>query len=236
MLINLRNALMAGKRKLTAKDYVQSGLVAMWDGIENAGWGTHDASATTWKDLIGADDLAIGSDTSKAHFTHAALWRDKSFGALLTGNLSWPLTVEMIIDVDSSFTGSANPRFFAFGNDPSVRREFDCYTANAADAPRMFEPSRYGHFGRSSSTGLWALSVSFADDTSVDFRDNICAKSISTTLKSLSAPVKLNIGAWYNTYSAMTGLYYCVRIYSRALTADEIARNYAIDKARFGLP
>lgn len=29
---------------------------------------------------------------------------------------------------------------------------------------------------------------------------------------------------------------YHVRAYSRALTADEIAHNYAIDKARFNLP
>ena len=32
------------------------------------------------------------------------------------------------------------------------------------------------------------------------------------------------------------GNYYCVRLYSRALTAEEIARNYNIDKARFNLP
>ena len=32
----------------TARDYVQTGLIAMWDGIENAGGGVHDASATRW--------------------------------------------------------------------------------------------------------------------------------------------------------------------------------------------
>ena len=37
----------------TAKDYVQDGLIAMWDGIENAGWGSHDSDITIWKDLIG---------------------------------------------------------------------------------------------------------------------------------------------------------------------------------------
>ena len=29
---------------------------------------------------------------------------------------------------------------------------------------------------------------------------------------------------------------YNLRLYSRALTADEIASNYAVDKARFGIP
>lgn len=40
----------------TAKDYVQDGLVAMWDGIENAGWGVHDSNATVWKDLVSEVD------------------------------------------------------------------------------------------------------------------------------------------------------------------------------------
>ena len=54
-----------GDRKMvktmpTARDYVQDGLIAMWDGIENAGWGVHDPNATTWKDLTGnGNDLIV---------------------------------------------------------------------------------------------------------------------------------------------------------------------------------
>ena len=42
-----------GEARCSARDYVQDGLIAMWDGIENAGWGIHDPNATTWIDLIG---------------------------------------------------------------------------------------------------------------------------------------------------------------------------------------
>ena len=42
---------------ISARSYVNDGLIAMWDGIENAGWGQHNSSATTWKDLIGTNDL-----------------------------------------------------------------------------------------------------------------------------------------------------------------------------------
>ena len=52
MLIGMRNAMLAGAG-LSAKSYIQDGLVAMWDGIENAGWGVHDPNATVWKDLSG---------------------------------------------------------------------------------------------------------------------------------------------------------------------------------------
>ena len=38
---------------LTAHSYVQKGLKASYDGIDNAGTGTHDATVRTWKDITG---------------------------------------------------------------------------------------------------------------------------------------------------------------------------------------
>ena len=37
----------------TASQYVQDGLVAQWDGIENAGAGLHDDKTNVWTDLTG---------------------------------------------------------------------------------------------------------------------------------------------------------------------------------------
>lgn len=42
-----------------SSSYVQNGLIAQWDGIDNAGTGTHDPTATTWKDLAGSNDLTL---------------------------------------------------------------------------------------------------------------------------------------------------------------------------------
>ena len=36
----------------TAADYIQDGIVCMYDGIENAGWGIHGQNETKWLDLI----------------------------------------------------------------------------------------------------------------------------------------------------------------------------------------
>lgn len=47
------------KKKPTARDYVQDGLVAMWDGIENAGWGVHDPNATVWTDLVNGMGITL---------------------------------------------------------------------------------------------------------------------------------------------------------------------------------
>lgn len=38
---------------VSAKSYVQDGLIAQWDGIENIGYGRHDGASIIWVDLIG---------------------------------------------------------------------------------------------------------------------------------------------------------------------------------------
>lgn len=45
------------KASYTARDYVQDGLIAMWDGIENVSYGEHDDEATAWIDLVNAKKL-----------------------------------------------------------------------------------------------------------------------------------------------------------------------------------
>ena len=42
-----------------SSSYVSSGLVAQWDGIDNAGRGLHSNNPTVWKDLIGSADVEI---------------------------------------------------------------------------------------------------------------------------------------------------------------------------------
>ena len=62
----------------TSADYVRDGLVACWDGKENAGSGVHNPSATTWLDVVGgraftltgvevADDRMIFAGTPSSY-------------------------------------------------------------------------------------------------------------------------------------------------------------------------
>ena len=43
----------AARAAVDAHSYVQKGLVACYDGIDNAGTGVHDSTAATWADLSG---------------------------------------------------------------------------------------------------------------------------------------------------------------------------------------
>ena len=45
----------------TSASYVQRGLIAKWDGIDNVGTGVHDPNATVWKDLKGNLDMTLTS-------------------------------------------------------------------------------------------------------------------------------------------------------------------------------
>ena len=53
--------------------YVQRGLVACYDGIDNAGTSTHDSSATTWKNLAG-DASLDGTCDSKLSWNGSNGW------------------------------------------------------------------------------------------------------------------------------------------------------------------
>ena len=83
---------------VAASSYVQGGLVACWDGIENAGAGTHDAGATVWKDIVGGYEFALTGVTVDAdrmtfagnatsYGTLDAAGTTATFGAAMNGTL-----------------------------------------------------------------------------------------------------------------------------------------------------
>ena len=235
MLINLRNALMAGKRKPTAKDYVQDGLLAMWDGIENAGWGVHNASATAWKDLIGQYDGAVnlsglswGED--RLHFTSGY---NVNFGAVPIG--SGALWIEICLDTTSttSFTcyvGQGSMRYISSSTGGDSK-----YVAFRASQPGGVGPLGF----YSPNVRPNTISAGYTADALTHF---IYTNGAFGAQKVYSAAYRFSsTGLLMNReYNAIygSGVFdaHNVRLYSRMPTADEIAHNYAIDKARFGLP
>ena len=236
MLINLRNALMAGKRTPTAKDYVQSGLIAMWDGIENAGWGVHDASATTWKDLIGSMNMIINHGS----------WGDTSFicdngntcGAYNANPID-PITAEVLFRTKTSYDTAtfqechiidfnAVKMLNVILNDTTqLGIGYSFYTATS--------PRRYVNTGHSFADVLSSVSINYKDN---DYYYNAIAQTVGTQDATVGVPARLEINGRSSSFPSKCwdGEIYCIRLYSRALNADEIARNYAIDKARFNLP
>ena len=242
-------------KKWTARDYVQYGLVAMWDGIENAGWGVHDANATVWKNLVGHDyDLYLNTNrssfendalvavpypenaSSKSQWGAASYTSPINFGARFSGyeivfsvDKSTPFDIMSPGGTGEKVTDWGYKRFLCNG------QRIQTVTTTSAESPEgwCFDiPVEYqfkkfsfswGFLGRNSYRN--AFNGQIVDKTS----------SIKTSGYYESQYISL-FGRYPVTDYGGHGKIYCLRFYSRALTADEIAANYAVDKKRFNLP
>ena len=237
MLIAARESFAAAAaRKPTARDYVQDGLVAMWDGIENAGWGVHNASATTWVDLSGNGyNLSVRA---------ASAWED--YGIRAVGNyvaktsnvISRQLNVYGEVCVDAS-AGNGTGSFFWNDTDFGQKGE-QRFLAQDTGAAVPFLSTGY-------LVANFAVVRNINGTFQINWGSRGCAYNGSALADTAGA---YNPGAYSGEMviggrSAYNGSYgfYCVnalirsiRIYSRVPTAAEKAVNFKIDRERFNLP
>lgn len=230
----------ARKRTPTARSYVQDGLVAMWDGIENSGWGVHDPNATVWKDLVGGVEARASASSARFSFAQNVCQCDLSsigrgFGVLvayLPGDVG--LSVRQIDVVYSSSSSSCAPLCLSGFSS----RQFLC-----ANVGGLIGQVGYSQFGATDVsvtqlhaysvvlTGGWPImSAAFADGQSL----NISGYKTAITQYQPYSQGRIFLG-YKNNQNNVLDLAN-VRLYSRAKTAAEIAANYAIDKERFNLP
>lgn len=209
--------------------YVQDGLVAMWDGKENYGIGKRCDTATSWVDCIG--NLAASVSQCR--------WLANSVRTDFQGQTTFPnvssmtptdFTYEIVIQMQGA---SSNDHRIFFS------------TASTVNSPYINEPNtttfqanaRAGSDAVRNFTGDSAYlphSLSFATDSNGVslYTDGSFYRSGSTrpnVADSYQCPRTYDISALDVELAAF-------RIYSRALTAAEIAANYAVDKQRFNLP
>lgn len=215
----------------TARDYIQDGLVAMWDGIENAGWGVHDASARTWKNLVGDIDLPLDDYPSQIYFTSNSLYT--SNGRLAerqdAETIDGPITYEVCWVRVNKFNQSADTRCnYGQCNLDIFNGQFWHKTSSdggimspvngLAQESVPFTMSVVGTMG-----GSWKTLIPYVNATQIS--GSKYSSSISTQ--------GIRIGSGWNVPISK---HHNIRVYSRALSADEIQHNYKIDKERFNLP
>ena len=210
------------KQGKTARDYVQSGLVAMWDGIENAGWGVHDANATTWKDLVSG---TLNDVSGKGEFTANAFHATtRMVGNLDTTAIRNAIGMSVFSAEAVFSSASINAAIFMWG-DP---RAFAFTTL--ADYATRFLSGNTVISQTDSDVGKFTEGYSIARNglqAKAYFRGvQLGAETTCAAIGNPTAGIDVPAARTINNF----------RIYSRALTADEIAANYAIDKERFNLP
>ena len=225
--------------QLTAKAYVQDGLIAMWDGIENAGWGVHNPSAASWKDLAGSNNLVVPS--GMAWNTDSLQFDGRSGHYLNTntrfGNLN-DYAFEIVFKRDLFATYASSFSCVQGGGAGwQVKR------GDAKESVLVGKPSGEWYSSASGSAIYDELvtrhyKALIADTTNGKIYQSINGVYVEQILSYTGTRwnnYTFCIGTDAGDYVPMTGHVCAVRVYQRALTAAEIAHNYSIDKARFNI-
>lgn len=243
MLIGMRNAMLAGGG--WKNPYVTDGLVAMWDGEWNAGGGVHDneircinlcGTSETLVPSGGLDAYSIGSDS--------IIKNDKNDGLVATftqGYLdSWLIgdgTCEIVFSAFSSSGGvyydvATGENYGKRGLRVSGMGNGGNKVVNAIE----YRIDNYAIYYKSSSVGIYdrryyVSSITQGSTRRVSTYEDGMALSPIT-----GGSIASGFANVLKILRFKDGEFCTFRFYSRALTADEIAANYAVDKARFSLP
>ena len=230
MLIGARSGILSGGWK---NPYVTDGLIAMWDGIENAGWGVHDTNATVWKDLVGDMDFTI--DNSKGvSFSPTSLHMDKrnALGRAYTSKTVKFRTLEIVGKYQN---GSRIIFINNKGKYESVVIQVNMSSVQFTNSDtKVIE----GFSGIGSFNSLSVIYSATSYQAEYAYQNGMNMEMTSSYNDwGLHGANSFSLGARrVGIANDFGGDFYCVRMYSRALTADEIAANFVIDNARFNLP
>ena len=204
----------------TSEGYLQDGLVAQWDGINNAGVGLHLPDSGVWKDLVGDCDLTLLAGKGWVA-GRPALKVSKGTAQGATAAPAYR-TIEIFYKMTSDsgrilFNSGRSKQFVLFdGNgtkgyfDGSVTTKYIAWTFDA--------------------TALRSMAATYTESNVVNavYRDGTAVNS--GTLKNGwgVGDGKIMIGdrtaasdsyPWY-------GEVYALRLYSTELTAEQIAANH----------
>ena len=224
---------------VTPDYYVNDSLVALYDGVFNAvdpdGTRRHDAAATTWADLSGnGRDFTLEAGGS---------WEDESFrfdalSATLSPSLPWYRTQEIRFNMESG-------RWVLFGSlgldktayqglvtvSGTLKQYQTSFTSPASNKPWL---------NANAFTLPFTATTVYGEDPSVGSLANYCNGAVTPAYTGNNTWLPQSdtsaIGAWPASGKSNwngKGTIQSIRLYSRALTEEEIARNVLVDRVRF---
>lgn len=233
----------------TARDYVQNGLVAMWDGIENAGWGRHVDDETQMVELVTGTSIIVnvrcGSVRTTAVPVYAiedtglhsyTLERDIGIGiplsvAKISGARTW--TVQGVRTIHAANVTQGSRGYMLMG--PTTSKNSGavfCYPRNNAFI--LIYSGEWSLGNAYASTGLNTFSYSSNQSTN---KRIVVSDGVVTEGRYAANMMVPSDGAYYGFGTAgFVSTLHCLRIYNRDLSVDEVALNQSIDNERFNLP
>ena len=218
----------------TASHYVQEGLLACWDGVENAGADPHDAEATVWRDLVAERAFDLTGVTVGANGMEFA-GTANSYGILSAADTAATFeratngTLEVVYSsrdtsghhalLQSSKTANSamgfwNTREFIANNNTDNKQspEYVCPISTATNTMTV-------RYAQAKPTAALANGEALATGNN----DGWGAANDKTTIGTRSS--------FGNSH--FKGTIFSIRVYDRPLTDAEIAANRALDVRRF---
>lgn len=231
-----------GGRGLSTLDYVQDAAFLFFDGIENAGRKTHDASATSWANLGTAGGAAAASASL------AGSWKDDAFAFAEDGgfvydlaSLTWPsgpVSIEMAFRISQFGTWAGR----IFGSKHSTTNARICFyprNASGAGADLVWgwdAATSIQLDGGEALPKYYTLAIVASTSTYGGFyRWNFGTTSFSTSYRPNVKALNFTIGNEGDFARPLLGDVCAFRFHSRALSEDEIDFNAALDRKRFGV-
>ena len=219
----------------TASDYIQDGLVAMWDGIENIGLGMHDSTSQTWVDLTGNGlDLTVNLEYST--WLADGLTCDGLHHAARRQN------AQADVRAVTTHIGTVEVVFYDYKNGSFVVGLTYLNTQNYINFYRYYY-ERVGTLYRRNCPVTRKVS-SFSCSYSLMTVDGVDVGAIVQTSAIggggvVASDILIGGGNIYsntgNVQYPYGGIVKAVRVYNRDLTYEEVMANWVVGKARFGL-
>ena len=226
--------------------YVTDGLIMHYDGIMNTRAG-HNANATEWEDLAGNYDMKIMHAKSVTWGEdHILALGDSAF---FDTRVTQPFIYRVGQQPNTNSSSGGNNLTVEIVTYMDCDRTTPAYRGLMGSNNNLTASMIRSEVGSERITNLGGLDPSSADDQVITLsfsRGDHGGGYLNGQFKILSSQMKLALGNEYYPLQFGNGTVdwgapcngwndsiYAIRVYRRSLTGQEIARNYALDKARF---
>lgn len=219
-------------------DYVQNGLEIIWDGIENTRNG-HETTPYAWENLAGSSfDMANSNVTFE---DDCAVFTGSNYFKTAYTAKSY-MTAEIVVSHETiaSGYGVCAKTNTSRADDSGIgliiyqknTNQYQFFTGHGANQYR-YKPVAADAVG---------IKGSYSAVADTNYNCDLYKNGVLTSENYASADWGYGnyaIGAYDrntppNNYF-FKGRIYCIRLYTRSLTAAEVLHNYAVDQARFNL-
>lgn len=248
---------MAGRTKLTS--YIQNGLIAMFDGVENAGYGVHTEDPAKLREVVSGAlirqdenyplEITCENNAILVHKNDIAAPRYAYFDSLAVGdaNRNGTITVEICCLPSTETITSYNAQEWGIRiNVGNVQRWQQSSSALCVrcNGRLLYVPAK--NIGNASAFNanvpiirtetqvMPSVGASFAHCKVYHNSDRVTSsKDFYASTKDIFDGIKLEMRLHSSTERTHPYKVYNVRVYNRELTAEEVARNYKVDRMRF---